>query len=297
MLSTSCGIRALALALAAVFPAHVLQAQDAGPGHGGKLLLTGGVSQVEGAGGGGLTPWALIGGYGSRDQIGASAYYTRVGLDDYSLDSYGAMLSLFDRVEFSVAKQRFDTRDIGAALGLGRGFTIGQDILGVKVKLVGDAVLEQDSWLPQIALGLQHKRNDEGALLGAIGARDDSGTDIYLSATKIYLAQSLLLNATLRSTEANQFGILGFGGDRHDGRSLEFEGSAAVLLHRTLALGAEYRTKPDNLNIADEDSAWDAFLAWAPSKHVSLTLAYVDLGNIVIADNQRGWYASVQVGL
>ena len=101
----------------------------------------------------------------------------------------------------------------------------------------------------------------------------------------------------MRSTEANQFGILGFGGDRHDGRSLEFEGSAAVLLHRTLALGAEYRTKPDNLNIADEDSAWDAFLACAPSKHVSLTLAYVDLGNIVIADNQRGWYASVQVGL
>ena len=94
-----------------------------------------------------------------------------------------------------------------------------------------------------------------------------------------------------------RIGILGFGGDRHDGRSLEFEGSAAVLLHRTLALGAEYRTKPDNLNIADEDAAWDAFLAWAPSKHVSLTLAYVDLGNIVIADNQRGWYASVQVGL
>ena len=287
----------LPLALALALSAGAAQAQDTGRGTSGKLLLTGGVSQVEGAGGGGLTPWALIGGYGSRDQIGANAYYTRVGLDDYSLDSYGAMVSLFDRVELSIAKQRFDTRDVGAALGLGRGFTIGQDILGVKVKLVGDAVLEQDSWLPQIALGLQHKRNDEGALLGAIGARDDSGTDIYLSATKIYLAQSLLLNATLRSTEANQFGILGFGGDRHDGRSLEFEGSAAVLLHRTLALGAEYRTKPDNLNIADEDSAWDAFLAWAPSKHVSLTLAYVDLGNIVIADNQRGWYASVQVGL
>ena len=29
-----------------------------------KLLLTGGVSQIEGAAGGGLTPWAVIGGYG-----------------------------------------------------------------------------------------------------------------------------------------------------------------------------------------------------------------------------------------
>ena len=38
----------------------------AGPDQ-GKLLATGGVSQVEGAGGGGLVPWALITGYGSVD--------------------------------------------------------------------------------------------------------------------------------------------------------------------------------------------------------------------------------------
>lgn len=69
-----------------------------------------------------------------------------------------------------------------------------------------------------------------------------------------------------------------------------------MLLSRKIALGAEYRSKPDNRNIADEDSAWDAFVAWAPNKQVALTLAYVDLGNIVIADNQRGWYASLQVG-
>lgn len=35
--------------------------------NGGRLLLTGGVSTIEGAGGGGLVPWALIGGYGTRD--------------------------------------------------------------------------------------------------------------------------------------------------------------------------------------------------------------------------------------
>lgn len=297
MLSMSCAMRMLASALAALLFAQVAHAQDFGPGTGGKLLLTGGVSQVEGSAGGGLTPWALIGGYGTRDQIGANAYFTRIRLDDYTLDSYGALLSLYDRVEFSVAKQRFDTGDVGAALGLGRGFTIGQDILGVKVKLVGDAVLEQDTWLPQIAIGMQHKRNGEGTLLRAIGAGDDSGTDVYLSATRLVLARSLLLSATLRSTEANQFGLLGFGGDLRDGRSIAFEGSAAVLLHRTLALGAEYRGKPDNLRIADEDAAWDAFLAWAPGKHVSLTLAWVDLGDILIADAQRGWYASVQVGL
>ena len=130
----------------------------------------------------------------------------------------------------------------------------------------------------------------------AARAKDDSGTDVYLSATKLYLDHSLLLNTTLRFTKANQFGILGFGGDRNDGYKPQFEGSAAFLLNRHVAVGAEFRSKPDNLGIASEDNAWDAFVAWAPNKHVSLTVAYVDLGNIVIRDHQRGWYASLQVG-
>ncbi|MFY8134749.1 MAG: DUF3034 family protein, partial [Aquimonas sp.] len=94
----SCPRAAMGLALAAglFLTAPVSAQSQAGGarGFGGKLLLTGGVTQVEGAGGGGLTPWALIGGYGTRDQIGASAYYTRVGLDDYTLDSYGALVGL-----------------------------------------------------------------------------------------------------------------------------------------------------------------------------------------------------------
>jgi Protein of unknown function (DUF3034) len=263
---------------------------------GGKLLLTAGVAQLEGAAGGGLTPWAVIGGYGERDQFGANVFYTRVDVDDYSLDSYGAMVGIRDRVELSVSRQAFDTGQVGGALGLGDGFVIRQDTYGVKVKLFGDAVLEQDSPLPQVSVGAQHKRNDRGALVRAIGADDDSGTDLYVSATKLYLDKSLLLNATVRFTEANQFGILGFGGDRNSGHSPQFEASVAYLLDRRLAIGAEYRAKPDNLNIADEDNAWDVFVAWAPNRHVSLTVAYVDLGNIVIRDSQRGFYASLQVG-
>jgi len=305
---TSCLARLCASALliasanAMAQDAGALSGQDEPPapqaaaGTSGKLLLTGGVTQVEGAAGGGLTPWAVIGGYGTRDQVGANAYYTRVDVSDYALDSYGALVGIRDRLELSVSRQAFDTRAVGAALGLGQGYTIRQDTYGVKLRVAGDAVLEQDRWMPQVAVGVQHKRNNRGALLAAIGAKRDSGTDAYISATKLYLDKSLLLNATVRLTRANQFGILGFGGDRHDGYRPQFEGSAAYLVNRYLAIGAEYRTKPDNLGIAHEGDAWDAFIAWAPAKHVSLTLAYVDLGNIVIRDNQRGWYASLQVG-
>ncbi|MEO8366574.1 MAG: DUF3034 family protein [Pseudoxanthomonas sp.] len=292
---------AAAVANAQAQDASALNSEQEAPleqptGSSGKLLLTGGVSQVEGSAGGGLTPWAVIGGYGTRDQIGGNAYFTRIELGDYSLDSYGALVGLYDRVELSVSRQEFDTQQVGALLGLGRGFTIKQDTFGVKVKLLGDAVLEQDSWIPQVSAGVQYKRNQEGALLAAIGAKDDKGTDFYISATKLYLDRNLLLNATVRFTEANQFGILGFGGDKHDGYRAHFEASAAYLLTRNLAIGAEYRTKPDNLNIAAEDDAFDVFVAWAPIKNVSLTVAYVDLGNIVIRDNQHGVYASLQVG-
>ena len=54
--------------------------------------------------------------------------------------------------------------------------------------------------------------------------------------------------------------------------------------------------KPDNLGIAREDDWFDVFVAYAPTRNVSLTVAYADLGNIVIKDNQRGLYASLQVG-
>jgi hypothetical protein len=263
----------------------------------GKLLATGGVSQIEGAGGGGLTPWAFISGYGTRDGIGLNAHYTYVGLPDYQLISPGVSIGLFDRLELSYAWQAFDTEATGAALGLGQGFAFHQNIYGAKLKLIGDAVYDQDSWLPQIAVGLQHKENDRGAVIAAVGGRGAVGTDFYLAATKLFLAESLLTNVTLRETKANQFGILGFGGDKHNNYSTQVEASAAYLISRKFALGGEIRTKPSNLSVVKEGDAWDLFAAYFFNKNLSATLAYADLGNIVIHDHQDGVYLSLQAGL
>lgn len=262
----------------------------------GKLLLTGGVSQIEGAAGGGLTPWAVIGGYGTDDEIGANAFYTRVNTGSYHLDDVGVMVGFYNRVELSVAQQRFNTEKVGGLLGLGDGFTFKQNVIGVKVRLAGDLVVDSDSLMPQISVGIQHKKNNQAGVLAFIGAKDDSGTDFYVSATKLFLADGLLVNGTVRFTKANQIGILGFGGDKNDSYKPQLEISAAYLLSQKWAVGAEYRMKPNNLGIAKEDNWFDAFVAYAPNKHVSFTLAYADLGNIVIKDNQRGVYASVQVG-
>ena len=261
----------------------------------GRLLATGGVAEVEGAGGGGLVPWALISGYGSRDGIGVNAHVTYVPLSDFSLLTEGVAIGLYDRVELSYAHQTFDTGDAGARLGLGKGFKFDQDILGAKVRLFGDAVFDQDSWLPQVAAGVQYKMNDQGAIIHAIGGSHDSGTDYYLAATKLFLAQRLLLNVTVRETEANQYGILGFGGD-NGGYSTQVESSAGFMITRDLVLGAEYRTKPDNLKFAREDDAFDLFLAYFFNKNLSVTVAYVDLGDIALQGRQHGAYMSLQAG-
>ena len=263
---------------------------------GGKLLLTGGVSNIEGSAGGGLATWAVIGGQETRDGVGMGAFATYVDLPDYSLRDYGAAVGVFDRLELSYAHQEFDTGATGAKLGLGKDFTFDQDVVGAKVRLFGDAVYDQDRWTPQVSVGLQYKSNDQPAILHAIGAKSADGVDFYVAATKLLLDQSLVLNGTVRLTKANQTGLLGFGGDRSDAYAPQFEGSAAYLVNRHLAVGAEYRTKPNNLGFAKESDWADVFAAYAFCPHLSATLAYADLGSIATFRNQRGLYVSLQAG-
>ncbi|MBY0239525.1 MAG: DUF3034 family protein [Burkholderiaceae bacterium] len=268
----------------------------------GRLLATGGVSTVEGSGGGGISPWALITGYGTRDSWGGNAHYTRVQTQDYSLGTRGVAIGVADRLELSVARQDFQG-DL-APLNLLR---IQQDIVGLKVKLTGEAVYDQDRAMPQVALGMMYKKNKGISGLGALGvtnvkqlgAKDDSGYDYYLSATKIWLERSLLVNGTLRATKANQMGILGFGGDQGDHVKLQPEISVAWLAHRTLAIGAEYRRKPHNLGVDPEKAYYDVFAAWFPNKNMSVTAAYANLGTITVFNpkTQKGWYLSLQVGM
>lgn len=261
---------------------------------GGKLLLTGGVSTVEGAAGGGLATWSLIAGNETDAGIGGTAHATIVALPDFDLKSVGGAVGIRNRVELSYAHQVFNTRQAGAALGLGRNFKFAQDVFGVKVRMVGDAVYDQDKVLPQISVGVQYRRADKAAVIAAVGGKHAQGTDFYLSAAKVVLSKSLVLGGTVRFTKANQFGLLGFGGDKSDRYHAEFEGSAGVLVSRRLLIGAELRTKPDNLGFAREQKAYDAFAAWQFHRHLTVTAAYTDLGDIATFKRQRGGFLSVQ---
>lgn len=275
-------------------------------GSGGKLLLTGGVSSIDGAAGGGLTPWAVIGSYATDGELGATAFVTRAKTGNYGLWAYGVAVGIRDRVELSLARQDLDTESNLAPLGLD-GLHLKQDIFGVKLRVAGDAVLDSDTLMPQIAIGLEHKKTHAGnlgpTLFGPLGAKA-SGTDVYISATKLFLAEGVLVNLTLRATKANQNGLLGFGGAQSSRFKLQPELSVAKLLARDVAIGVEFRAKPDHLNQSvlgagalKEDDWKDLFIAWTPNKQVSLTAAWVDLGRIAPAvqpKRQTGAYLSAQ---
>ncbi|KAA0985396.1 DUF3034 family protein [Pseudomonas sp. ANT_J28] len=260
----------------------------------GRLIATGGASSLEGTAGGGITPWAVLAGYGEKNEWGATAFATTVNLPDYRLDVAGLALAYDNRVELSFARQRFDLGSLVHKLNLPQD-SLGQDVLGVKIRLFGDVIYDD---LPQVSLGLEYKHQRDFLIPSLVGAKRDSDTEGYLAASRLFMGAAfgynLLVNGSLRYSRANELGLLGFGGDRRDSRSLLKEGSVAVLFNPRWAVGVEYREKPDNLSFSGESDWADLFIGYFPNKHVSVVLAYARLGEIATLDNQNGTYLSIQ---
>ena len=263
------------------------------PEYNAKLLLTNAVSAVDGASGGGISNWATIAGRQETRGVGVQAHVTAVLLPDFFYQSHGVALGIADRIELSYARQNFDTQDVGAALGIGQGYMLNQDVFGAKVRLFGDVVYG-NTMVPQVAVGAQYKRSLDGAVASAVGAAHDEGVDVTLSATKLLLSHSVLVNTTARLTKANQNGLLGFGSVSDDSYAIQFEGAVAYQFSRRFVLGTEFRTKPDNLGLGEGD--WfDVFAAYAPSDNLTVTAAYADLGSIATFTGQRGAFLQAQI--
>lgn len=136
---------------------------------------------------------------------------------------------------------------------------------------------------------------------------EDSGTDIYVAATKLIPLgkRKLLLNGTLRATKANQIGILGFGSKWKDSYSATLETSVGIFLNKQTVFGVEYRMKPDNIDPLREDDWGDIFFAYFPTPNMAIVAAAAVFGDIAGAEHvsaggnnfgldQRGLYLQVQ---
>ncbi len=103
------------------------------PSFAGDLLLaTGGVTQIEGAAGGGLVPWALISGYGTDKQTGAAAFYAQLRTNGgFELASGGVSVGFCNRFEVTLSQQKFGLSNTVP------GESVRLDSPGVKVRVLG----------------------------------------------------------------------------------------------------------------------------------------------------------------
>ncbi|MGV7733192.1 DUF3034 family protein, partial [Mycobacterium kansasii] len=74
-----------------------------------------------------MVPWATINGYSSSDEWSVNSFASRVGVDDFTLNSVGVGASFNNQWELSFARQKFNLDTIGGELR--------QDILGIKYKV------------------------------------------------------------------------------------------------------------------------------------------------------------------
>lgn len=301
------GTAIVGAACAATLLGMPLAAQAAAKGGGlfgqSRPAGTGGITTISGAAGGGIVPWALIAGYGGAGQIGFTASYSNASTANFDANAYGVAAGIDNRVEVSIAQQNLDvgnTPVTGAFTPATVGATLTQDIVGVKVRVAGNA-LAQGSWMPQVAVGAQYHHNESGALMNALHlGTKTSGASYYVALTKVWLKGLLghvtVVDFTLDATRANYNGLFGFQGANNPSYHYEPELSAGMFLDPHVVVGGEYRSMPRAMarGTASAADAWkDVFVAYVPNKSVSLTLAYAMLGHIAGVPNSNGLYTSV----
>lgn len=272
------------LAWLCLWPLAAAQAGD------GRILGVTGIPSLEGSAGGGMTTWALLGGYAEADQRSLSASLSVVATGEFDVLAAAVGASFDNRWEVSLSRQRLNL-DTLVEQGLSGQADLRLDTVGVKYRIGGDAVYGRHG---QLSAGAQYKRNADFDLARLAGADRDHGLDLYLAWSRVWidgpLHRTWVLNTTLRATQAHQLGFLGFADDyRYSG-----EAALGVFLDSNWLLGAEYRNKPDRLAFAAEEDWADVFLLWLPSKRWHLGLAWVDLGAIGGVPDQQGLYFTVQ---
>lgn len=256
------------------------------------------ITDVDGQAGGGLVPWALL-------SAGPTVAISNLNTESLGINILAANTSFANRVEVSYAHSMMHI----TSGSLGSNNIDAVDNIGLKVKLndMGDS-------MPQFALGLVYKKASgnlvDNVLIPGLGV-DSSSTDVFGAATKIVTVggKTVLLNGVLRATKANQMGLLGFGGGTtagaKTGYSIEPEVSIEMFAADNVVFGAEYRAQPNNSvaatdGVLHQNSAYDLNVVYVANKNLTLTAAYVGLGQVAPAatgttNNQNGMFLQAQV--
>ena len=261
---------------------------------------------IEGTGGVILVPTAYLANPAAEGAVGLPAFGAYfANLDHKNLSTFSITETLWSRVELGYAYNNLqlgELEDIMPAIDTSH---VVMHNFNVRALLVAENALDT-SWIPAITAGVHYKRNEDidaidkrlaGALDG-LGVKDDDGVDFTLVGTKTIasgLGRPVILSIGGRATEASHLGLFGFV----DHYKVMLETSVVCLLTGNLALAAEYRMKPDELEqlpgvVESEDNWWDVGLAYIVNEHLSVAAGYVQYGEVLDEKVNGGWIANVK---
>jgi len=269
--------------------ARVAAMEQGPPSEGPPLPL----HTIEGVGGIVLTPTAYLVNPGPPGTIvgkpAFATYLAMIGSKDF--EALTATWTFFRRLELGYGLNRLGLDDFPSDVRAATGVDIGtHDVWLHNINLRLNVIEENQwgtNWVPAVTIGAHYKHNEDinsidrrlGGVLTGLGLDDNDGLDFTLTASKTITAlpRPMLVSAGVRETRAAQLGLLGFTDDY----STTFEGSVLVLVTDRLAVGAEYRQKPDDLGripglIGREDDWWDVHAAYILNDRASV---YATLGN------------------
>jgi len=220
---------------------------------------------IEGNSGSLITSTAYFVNPAEQDEIFGSPSFSATALffAEKDFESFAVTENLWGIVEISYAYERLGMGNWSDDAKNALGVTIDQHIGLHNLNLRYMAVQEGDfdlPWMPAVTFGAHAKWNESqtkldqdtmvipalGGLLDQLGSDHSQGAEFTVVASQVIedlLPWPVMVSAGLRNGDAIQTGLLGFAGER----STTFEGSAIALVTDELAIGAEYRQKPDFL--------------------------------------------------
>jgi hypothetical protein len=290
---------------------------------------------IEGEGGGAIVPWAYISNPSADGGVGAAASMWTWVSDSYTINFWPVAFTIGDSLELGIAYQNLDTStlrddlkgDSYAALGGAARLDIGMDNVQMVTAHAKYQFLKETETMPAMAVSVSYKKaidvdelddnltEDVRAVLGAgapdvldwMGVDDDSGFEVNLMATKLWKTKIPVLTAVnLRYTQANQLGFLGFSDDW----TLHPEVTLAFLPEPNVAVGIEYRHKPDELKSVndyltgqgviggfsqlndytfEESDFVDVFAVYFPTPKLSIAAGVANIGNVVHKETNAIW--------
>ena len=208
----------------------------------------------------------------------------------YSLLSPGAAIGMFDRVELSYARQNFDTREVGAALGIGAGFMRCPRMCSPQ-RCGCSAMRSTTARVPQVAAGRSTSARDAAVVRRS--ARKRPTAPISRGGDQGVRSHQHPDGRDAAADQGQPERPARLRRRQEDGypRSSRDRG---LCCRAASSVGGEYRTKPTTWPSRGRTTSSTSSPPMRSPSNVTATAAYVDLGSIATVPKQRGAFLSLQ---